>query len=81
MTDYYFSEDDLQTYVDVLDDYTLEPHGILGQKWGFRRFQNSDGSLTEEGRRRYGVGEKKEGPIAKAINNATKKIENRNSEL
>lgn len=29
--------------------------GIKGQKWGIRRFQNADGSLTEEGRRRYGV--------------------------
>jgi len=27
-------------------------HGILGQKWGVRRFQNKDGSLTAAGRRR-----------------------------
>ena len=27
--------------------------GILGQKWGVRRFQNPDGSLTDEGRKRY----------------------------
>ncbi|MBP5564589.1 MAG: hypothetical protein J6X45_02565 [Lachnospiraceae bacterium] len=32
---------------------TLEHHGILGQKWGIRRFQNPDGSWTEEGRKRY----------------------------
>lgn len=32
-------------------------HGILGQKWGIRRYQNEDGSLTEEGKRRiYGGG-------------------------
>lgn len=31
----------------------LQHHGIKGQKWGVRRFQNSDGSLTNEGRRRY----------------------------
>ena len=32
----------------------LAHHGILGQKWGHRRFQNPDGSLTPEGRKRYG---------------------------
>ena len=31
-------------------------YGILGQKWGIRRFQNSDGSLTSEGKKRYGSG-------------------------
>ena len=40
---------------DYLDynDYLMH-HGILGQKWGVRRFQNADGSLTAEGRKRYG---------------------------
>ena len=28
-------------------------HGILGQKWGVRRFQNTDGSLTAAGKSRY----------------------------
>lgn len=32
----------------------LYHHGILGQKWGRRRFQYEDGSLTPEGRKRYG---------------------------
>lgn len=27
-------------------------HGIKGQKWGVRRYQNPDGSLTEEGQKR-----------------------------
>lgn len=32
----------------------LYHYGIIGQKWGIRRFQNTDGSLTAEGRERYG---------------------------
>ena len=31
----------------------LEHHGILGMKWGVRRFQNPDGTLTPEGKERY----------------------------
>ena len=32
----------------------LYHHGIKGQKWGVRRYQNEDGTLTEEGKKRYG---------------------------
>jgi hypothetical protein len=31
---------------------SLEHHGVLGQKWGVRRYQNADGSLTAAGKRR-----------------------------
>lgn len=30
----------------------LYHHGIKGQRWGIRRYQNPDGTLTEEGKRR-----------------------------
>lgn len=35
------------------DDY-LAHYGIKGMKWGVRRFQNADGSLTAAGKKRYG---------------------------
>ena len=34
------------------EDY-LAHHGILGMKWGVRRYQNSDGTLTSAGKKRY----------------------------
>lgn len=37
-------------------DDELQHWGIKGQKWGVRRFQNADGSLTAEGKKRYGKG-------------------------
>lgn len=46
------------------ENYFVEPsegelilahHGIMGQKWGIRKYQNPDGTLTEAGKRRYGT--------------------------
>lgn len=36
-----------------MDNYYLAHHGAKGQKWGVRRYQNEDGTLTEAGKRRY----------------------------
>lgn len=57
----------------ILDYYSIDPtsfryishHGILGQKWGVRRYQNKDGTLTEAGKKR----------AAKDIIDANKKVQ------
>ena len=40
----------------TIDPNSLEHHGIRGMKWGVRKYQNEDGSLTPAGMERYGKG-------------------------
>ena len=42
--------------MDLFSEDYLAHHGILGQKWGVRRFQNEDDSLKPAGQKRYGDG-------------------------
>ena len=39
--------------VSFADKSAIQHHGIKGQKWGVRRFQNEDGSMTAMGKARY----------------------------
>lgn len=40
--------------MDIDSGNYLEHYGVLGMKWGVRRYVNSDGTLTAEGRAKYG---------------------------
>ena len=35
-----------------MDNYMLIHYGVKGMRWGVRRYQNKDGTLTAAGRRR-----------------------------
>ena len=63
IVEYYSLIDEKKSDVKHKEDYTMDflelkelyHHGIKGQKWGMRRYQNRDGTLTEAGKERYGV--------------------------
>ena len=40
-------------YTTLFSNDYLAHHGILGQKWGVRRYQNKDGTWTPAGKKRY----------------------------
>ena len=50
----------------------IKHHGIKGQKWGRRRYQNPDGSLTAAGRKRYGTKENFERQYDEDVKNGIK---------
>lgn len=53
----------------------LYHHGIKGQRWGIRRYQNPDGSLTSAGQKRYS--KEYDTNLTKAASNVTKNASSR----
>lgn len=51
----------------------LYHYGIRGQKWGVRRFQNPDGTLTTEGKARYSTDKEMKSAVRKEVKSDNKR--------
>lgn len=68
----------MANYILLTDEAAgLYHYGILGQKWGIRRYQNEDGTWTAAGKQRYGEGDsygKKSSEVQSSKKKSIKKV-------
>ena len=72
----YTAPNDFRAFCEFLGETeaSMCHHGIKGQKWGVRRYQNTDGTLTSEGRKHYEKGKTNYGDPQKLVTQMTKNI-------
>ena len=68
------SEDFYAAVYDYKKEHKIKHHGILGQKWGIRRYQNPDGTLTDLGKKHQGKLDKIDAKIEKLDSKTWKKM-------
>lgn len=64
-----------------MENNTLQHHGVKGMRWGFRRYQNADGSLTAAGKKRQAKNLKKARDAAAKKREEKKAIEEKRAKL
>jgi len=70
-----YKEDKIMANIFETESTSLQHHGILGQKWGVRRFENKNGHLTPAGKARYD-----DGPVPKKTQANTPKASSSSGE-
>jgi len=70
----YYEHSKYAEYYGVTNSLALEHYGIKGQKWGLRRWQNEDGTLTEAGKDHYSVSTGGNKKLQRLYNRESKKL-------